>query len=208
MIDYRLYLVTDEPSRYAGDWLENVVAAVQGGVTCVQYRDTQSNGKLQYARLLALTDALRPYKTPIVVNNDLGLALAVGAAAVHVGQGDMPPSAIRPVAGSRLEIGYSITHLTQISQCADEIAVSDCLGIGPVYDATRTKADAAPEMGIGGLREILDEIGEKPNVAIGGITLERLPGLVRAGVGGVAVVSAFSQAADPYEVARKMRSFF
>ena len=51
MIDYRVYLVTDDPSRYRGNWLDNVRAAVEGGVTCVQYRDTENAPQAQYERI-------------------------------------------------------------------------------------------------------------------------------------------------------------
>ena len=103
MIDYRVYLVTDDPSRYSGNWLDNVRAAVEGGVTCVQYRDTESAAKVQYERILALRDAIG--KTPIIVNNDAELARAVKADGVHVGQGDMPPDEVRAIVGPGCEIG-------------------------------------------------------------------------------------------------------
>ncbi len=206
MIDYRVYLVTDDPSRYRGDWLENIAAAVAGGVTCVQYRDTQSTGRVAYERCRALRDLLRARGVPLVVNNDVALALAVGAQGVHVGQDDLPPEAVRAVAGKKLEIGLSVT-------CAGDWktvdrSVVDCVGVGPVFDARKTKADAAPEMGLAGLKEILEFAEDMPNVAIGGISLERAPAVVRAGAGGVAVVSAISQAADPEAAARFLRNLF
>lgn len=207
MIDYRLYLVTDDPSRYAGDWIENVVVAVQGGVTCVQYRDTESAPSVQYGRIRRLKDALLRYGTPIVVNNDASLAAAVGAEGVHVGQHDQPPEEVRRIVGPACEIGYSVTAVDQVPDAARRFAagVVDCLGIGPVYDATRTKADAAHEMGVAGLREIVALLPKIPNVAIGGVTPERAALLMEAGAKGLAVVSAFSRAEDPFAVARQFR---
>lgn len=206
MIDYRVYLVTDDPSRYAGDWLENIEAAVAGGVTCVQYRDTESCERDQYSRLLALKDMLSRTKTPLIVNNNVGLALAVDADAIHVGQGDLPPSVVRRLVGGSMEIGLSITSKDQLAQI--DSACVDCIGIGPVYDATKTKADAAPEMGLAGLSEIAAASAGLPNVAIGGISLERAPGIIAAGALGLAVVSAFSKSADPEETARSFRALF
>lgn len=210
MIDYRVYLVTDDPSRYAGDWLENVVAAVEGGVTCVQYRDTESEPAVQYARIRRLQDALASRHVPVIVNNDAELAAAVRAEGVHVGQHDRAPEAVRQVVGPTCEIGLSITDLGQVADAAARLAagVVNCLGIGPVYDATKTKADAAREMGLAGLHAIVSRVPEAPNVAIGGITPERAADLLAAGAKGLAIVSAFSRAPDPFAVARQFRAVF
>lgn len=204
MIDYRVYLVTDDPSRYAGNWLDNVRAAVEGGVTCVQYRDTESSPDEQYARILSLRDAIG--KVPLVVNNDAGLAKAVKAEGVHVGQGDMPPSGVRAIVGPRCEIGLSITAVGQVA--AIDRALVDCIGIGPVFDARKTKADASEAMGAAGLREIVARAADIPNCAIGGITLENAREVIAAGARGLAVVSAFSKSEDPYEVAKKFSLLF
>lgn len=226
MIDYRLYLVTDDPSRYVGNWLDNVVAAVEGGVTCVQYRDTESPRQIQYERILKLRDAIG--KTPIIVNNDAELAAAVKAEGVHVGQNDMPVDEVRAIVGSDCEIGLSITDLSQLAALPVGTALprhgerrsgggADCLGIGPVFDARKTKADASEAMGVDGLAEILSDLRASPRrdfvelrrtVAIGGITLANAPEVLATGVGGLAVVSAFSKAADPFSAARAFRNLF
>jgi len=210
-MDSRVYLVTDDPSRYAGDWLENVEAAIAGGVTCVQFRDAESNGKTQYYRALALKDLLSRLHVPLVVNNDAALALAVGADGIHVGQSDLPPDAVRRVVGPKMDVGFSVTSLSQanarlLGWLRD--GTVNRVGIGPVWDATKTKRDAAPEMGVDGFKEILEALDFAPNVAIGGVTPERSPALVRAGAGGLAVVSAFSRSANPCAVAKKFRSLF
>ena len=204
MIDYRVYLVTDDPSRYAGNWLDNVRAAVEGGITCVQYRDTESAAKVQYERILALRDAIG--KTPIIVNNDAELAKAVKADGVHVGQGDMPPDEVRTLVGPGCEIGLSITAIEQVAHI--NRAVVGCIGIGPVFDARKTKADASEAMGTDGLREITRRVPDLPNCAIGGITLANAAEVIAAGAKGLAVVSAFSKSENPYEVAKAFRLLF
>lgn len=204
MIDYRVYLVTDDPSRYSGNWLDNVRAAVDGGVTCVQYRDTESPAKVQYERIKALRDAVG--ETPIIVNNDAELARAVRADGVHVGQGDMPPTAVRAIVGSDCEIGLSITDIAQVPKI--NRGVVDCIGIGPVFDARKTKADASEAMGPDGLKAIVDAMPDMPNCAIGGITLANAAEVIAAGAKGLAVVSAFSKSEDPYGVAKEFRMLF
>lgn len=207
MIDYRVYLVTDDPSRYAGNWLDNVRAAVEGGVTCVQYRDTESVARVQYERILALRDAIG--KTPIVVNNDAELARAVRSDGVHVGQGDMPPDEVRTIVGPNCEIGLSITDIGQIRSGGTPLPPCvNCIGIGPVFDARKTKADASAAIGPDGLRAIVDSVPDFPNCAIGGITLANAAEVIAAGAKGLAVVSAFSKSEDPYEVAKEFRLLF
>lgn len=207
MIDYRVYLVTDDPSRYTGNWLDNVRAAVEGGVTCVQYRDTESPVKVQYERIQALRDAIG--RTPIIVNNDADLACAVRADGVHVGQGDMPPVEVRAIVGPVCEIGLSITDIRQIQSGETPLPLCvDCIGIGPVFDARKTKADASEAMGPDGLRAIVDLVPDMPNCAIGGITLANAAEVLAAGAKGLAVVSAFSKSENPYEVAREFRLLF
>lgn len=206
MIDYRVYLVTDDPSRYSGDWIENIRAAVEGGVTCVQYRDTESAPAVRYERLRRLKGAL--VGTPIIVNNDAELAKAVGAEGVHVGQSDLPPRRVREIVGPNCEIGYSITDFAQLTSRQDEIAVCDCLGIGPVFDATKTKADASAAIGVDGLARIVEAARGLPSVAIGGITLANAAEVLSSGVGGLAVVSAFSKSENSYETAKKFRLLF
>lgn len=210
MIDYRNYLVTDDPSRYAGDWLDNVMAAVEGGVTVVQYRDTESGRDELYRRATRLRDALRLRKIPLIINNDADLAAAVGAEGVHVGQSDMSPAAVRPIVGPNCEIGLSITEASQVPALLEmrRKGLVDAIGIGPVFDATKTKADAAPEMGLAGLSEIVRLTAGIPNCAIGGVTLERAASIVAAGAGGLAIVSAYSKAADPSAVARQFMQVF
>ena len=208
MIDYRVYLVTDDPSRYRGNWLDNVRAAVEGGVTCVQYRDTESSAKVQYARILALRDVIG--STPIIVNNDAELARAVKAEGVHVGQGDMAPDEVRKIVGSGCEIGLSITAASQVARLRSLVCAGfvDAIGIGPVFDARKTKADASAAMGPDGLREIVSMVPELPNCAIGGITLQNAAEVLSAGAKGLAVVSAFSKSEDPYDVAKRFRMLF
>ena len=198
---YAVYLITDNPSRYAGDFVENVERAVAGGVTLVQYRDKESDGRRLWERCLRLKGMLDARGVPLVVNNLPGLALAVGAAAVHVGQDDLPPEAVRRAVGRKLDVGWSVRNAAEAA--AVDASLVDAVGIGPVYDARGTKADAADALGLDGLRAaVLALPAGVASVAIGGVTVERAPGIYAQGVDGVSVVSAFSKAPDPGAVAR------
>jgi len=228
MIDYRVYLVTDDPSRYRRDWLETIEAALDGGVTCVQYRDTENPEQVQYERILRLQDLLKARHIPLVVNNNAHLAAAVKAEGVHVGQGDMPPAQVRQIVGPSCEIGLSITRLSDLvvgegqgerSRLTMEIIspsststlnlnLVNCLGIGPIFDARKTKADASAAIGPEGLKEIVSRVPGFPNCAIGGITVENAADVLAADAKGLAIVSALSQAPDPTAAARKFSSLF
>ncbi len=197
--DYAVYLVTDEPSRYGGDFVATVEAAIDGGVTVVQYRDTESTGRVMYERALRLHRMLQVRKVPLIINNDADLAVALGAAGVHLGQSDMPVEAVRCVVGLKMTLGLSVTCDADIGTVFGQAV--DYVGIGPVYDATKTKHDAAPEMGLVGFSKIRKALASYPAVAIGGITLERADGVYAAGADGLAVVSAFSKADSPYDAA-------
>ena len=197
---YAVYLITDNPSRYAGDFVENVERAVAGGATIVQYRDKESDGRRLYERCLRLKGMLDARGVPLVVNNLPGLALAVGAAAVHVGQDDLPPEAVRRAVGRALDIGWSVRNAAEAA--AVDASLVDAVGIGPVYDARGTKADAADALGLDGLRAAVRALPPGvASVAIGGVTPERAPGIYAQGVDGVSVVSAFSRSPDPGAVA-------
>ena len=203
---YAIYLVTDDPSRYRGDFLENVEAAVAGGVTLVQYRDTESSDREKYLRVRRLREMLRARDVPLVMNNDADLAMAVGADGVHLGQSDLPADVVRRLVGPAMAIGLSITCAAEAAGVA--AGGVDYVGIGPVFDATKTKADAAAEIGVDGFAALRRLLVDYPAVAIGGITLDRARAIVTAGADGLAIVSAFSRAASPEAAARGFAEIF
>lgn len=200
--DLTLYLVTD-PLLVGGRRLADVTAAaVDGGVTLVQLRDkTAATGDLirTAGRLL---DVLRPRGVKLLVNDRVDVALASGAAGVHLGQSDMPPATARRLLGEDAVIGLSITHPDELASA--DPAVIDYLGVGPVF-ATTTKGDASPPLDDAAIRRIVAGTG-LPTVGIGGITAANAARPRMLGLGGVAVVSAICAAADPAAAARALRA--
>ena len=208
---WRLYLVTDNPSVYAKteretgkDWLTLVSAAIDGGVTVVQYRDTESDDDALLDRARALRGLLDRRGIPLIVNNRADLVAPLRADGVHVGQSDLPPREVRKIVGPDVAIGWSITRAADVDP--EQLAFVDSTGVGPVFDARGTKPDAAPPLGVSGLAELvaaMDRIKKVPAVAIGGMNPGNAGDMVRAGAAGVAVVSAFSRTATPAEAARE-----
>lgn len=192
--DLSLYLVTDAPERCRVGLLETVEAAVDGGVTIVQYRSENPNAGTCYAEALQLADFLRFRKIPFIVNNRTDLALAVNADGVHVGQKDLPVEAVRRLIGTKKILGLSVSDWREME--AAKTAPIDYLGIGPVFP-TATKTDAAPALGAENFAKLSAQ-SPFPAVAIGGISVERARALRRAVPGvGIAVVSAICGAENP-----------
>jgi len=197
----RLHLVTDSALCGARGILAVVEAAVRGGVTCVQLREKSLATRAFVERARALKAWLGPLGVPLLINDRVDVALACGADGVHVGQSDMAPEDVRRLMPGGL-IGLSVESLAQLD--AAERAPVDYYGISPVF-ATRSKHDAAPALGLDGLRAIRAGT-RRPLVAIGGIDAGNAARVMAAGADGLAVVSALCSSADPEAAARDLRA--
>jgi thiamine-phosphate pyrophosphorylase len=131
---------------------------------------------------------------PVIINDRADVALACGAAGVHVGVDDVPVAALRHIVPPGFIIGASVR--------ADN-AGADYLGIGPVF-ATASKADAPSPIGIDGFLALRAR-NSAPAVAIGGITASNAAEMKKVGAAGVAVIAAVFGAADPEAAARAIR---
>lgn len=196
--DLSLYLVTD-PVLVGPRGIAAVVeAAAEGGVTIVQIRD-KSSSDADFARdterLLAI---LRPRAIPLIVNDRVDVALAVGADGVHVGQSDEDPRRVRDRIGPDLVLGLSVGTRAELDAVPE--GVVDYLGIGPIA-ATSTKPDHDPPIGVAGAAALAAGTA-LPTVAIGGIGIGNARSLIEAGLGGIAVVSAICAAPDPRSASR------
>jgi len=197
----RLHLVTDSVLCGERGVLAVVEAAVRGGATCVQLREKVLDTRAFVERARALKALLAPLGVPLIINDRLDVALACGADGVHVGQSDMPPEEVRRWMPRAL-IGLSVESLAQLS--AAEREPVDYYGVSPVF-ATSTKSDAAPALGLAGLRALRART-TRPLVAIGGIAHGNAGAVMVAGADGLAVVSALCSAPDPAEAARSLRA--
>lgn len=200
-IDWRLYVVTDDVLLQGRSHREVLEAAIAGGATVVQYRAKHASTRQMVAEAQALRDLTRRTGIPFIVNDRLDVALAVDADGVHVGQDDMPVALARRLIGDKL-LGVSAHSLHQATKAVQDGA--DYLGVGPIF-ATATKPDAEPPIGLGELRRIRQHISI-PIVAIGGINQANAADVMRAGVDGIAVVSAVVAADDVTAAARQLRA--
>jgi thiamine-phosphate pyrophosphorylase len=196
--DLSLYLITD--TRLAGSRgvVETVRQAIEGGVTLVQLRDPDASTRWLVQTAEALLDILRPRGIPLIINDRVDVALAVGAEGVHVGQSDMPTEKVRALIGPDRILGLSASTFAEVA--GDDLGPVDYLGIGPVF-ATSTKPKAASPVGFDGLADLVAR-ASLPVVAIGGIKADHVDQALAAGADGVSIVSAIMAADDPEAAAR------
>ncbi|MCS6889240.1 MAG: thiamine phosphate synthase [Chloroflexus sp.] len=201
-IDWSLYVVTDAGLARGRSHLAVIEAAIAGGATVVQYREKAASTRQMIAEAQALRELTRRAGVPLIVNDRLDVALAIDADGVHVGQDDMPAALARRLIGPDKILGVSAANLAEAMQAAQDGA--DYLGVGPIF-ATPTKPDAAPPIGMEGLRAICRQVA-LPIVAIGGINAANAVDAIRAGAHGVAVVSAVVAAEDVAAAASQLRA--
>ena len=197
------YAVTDRAWTGKMSLCEQVEAALKGGATMVQMRekgltnDTVQDYLEEARSLRALTER---YKVPLIIDDNIKLALLCGADGVHVGQNDMDAAQARALLGPDKILGVTAKTVEQALKAQEQGA--DYLGSGAVF-GTSTKADALP-MTMERLGEICRSVSI-PVVAIGGICLENIGKLKGSGAAGAAVVSGIFGAEDIEGTVRQMR---
>lgn len=200
-INYSLYLVTDEVERCRYGLVETVRRAVEGGVTLVQYRSEKLTHEEQKAQVLPLQQYLRSVGVPLIINDNVALAVEIDAEGIHIGQDDMPVAEARALIGPDKILGLTVTTAEQMAAVDTELV--DYIGCGPVFP-TITKDDAPPPMGVEGWAE-LAKLSPLPIVAIGGLNAERTAAIRATGLAaGVAVVSAICAAENPTAAAQQL----
>ncbi|MEZ5918477.1 MAG: thiamine phosphate synthase [Alphaproteobacteria bacterium] len=189
------------------DILDVTQAALEGGVTLLQYRDKRpiadSNTRQD---MLSTAQALKAlagrYHIPLLINDHVELALEAGADGVHLGQGDMAPAQARALLGEQAIIGqtaYTQDHFKAIK--TDPAQCIDYAGTGPFYE-TKTKK-GKPLLGADNAAAFraLVEISSVPILGIGGITPDNAVPVIEAGAAGIAMMRAISEAPDPAKAA-------
>jgi thiamine-phosphate pyrophosphorylase len=198
---YRLYLVLAADACAGRDFVAVAEAAVRGGVDVVQLREKTAGDVTFRTRAERLGVMLARYNVPLLINDNLAVAQQAGAAGLHVGLSDLPPTQVRAAWPGCGLLGYSIEYTHQLG--SPEAAAADYLGISPVF-STPTKTDTVTEWGLGGIQAIRAAT-TKPLVAIGGLHAANTRAVVQAGADCVAVVSAICQAPDPERAAAELR---
>jgi thiamine-phosphate pyrophosphorylase len=198
LADSRLYLCTGA-RRDRGDLAEFTDAVLAGGVDIIQLRDKGPAGSLEAAEELAalevLAEACERHGALLAVNDRADVALASGAAVLHLGQDDLPVGWARRIVGDEVVIGRSSHDPAQAATAATEPGV-DYFCTGPCW-TTPTKP-GRPAAGLELVKATAAAQPQRPWFAIGGIeTLDRLDEVIAAGAERVVVVRAITEAPDP-----------
>ena len=204
------YLVggSQETQGQPEQFLDKVEIALQNGVTMFQYRE-KGPGALTGTARVQLGEQLRAlcrqYDCPFVVDDDLTLAIALGADGIHVGQRDQGIEAVLVAAqAAGLFVGYSCATAAQVAR-ANQLSGVAYVGSGPVFPTT-SKADADPALGIAGLAALVAQ-SRHPVVAIGGLNATNLAATWTTGVAGAAVISMVLGAKDVAEATRQLVNY-
>lgn len=184
-VDYSLYLCTDRGLMSCKTIEESVEQAIAGGVTVVQLREKDCSTREFYELAKRVQQITRPNRIPLIINDRIDIAMAVGAEGIHIGQSDMPATIARKIVGPDMIIGVSASNYDEAKQAVQDGA--DYLGVGAMF-ATGTKTDAVITH-FDDLRQIRKDF-DIPIVVIGGINERTIPLFAGMGIDGYAVVSA------------------
>jgi len=188
-----VYAVLDDGVRPDLTLVEQAQVLARAGVRVAQVRCKRGPGRTAWASVQGAVAVLRAAGVVTLVNDRVDWALLSGADGVHVGEEDLPPREARRLLGPDRIVGVTVRGAAGAREAA--AAGASYVGLGPVF-ATRTKEVPAPVLGLERLRAEVQG-SPLPVVAIGGIGLETVTAVARAGVHGVAVVSDLWAGGDP-----------
>lgn len=199
--DPSLYFVLD-PSVCAGRPVIDVAEqAMKGGVTLLQLRDKFQAADVFLQTAVALRAVTRQFNVPLIINDNIDVALQADADGLHIGQDDMSPVEARRRLGPDKILGLTAfrpEHFAVLDK-----TVIDYTGTGP-YAATLTKPDK-PVLGAACLKHLVG-LSPAPVVGIGGITIDNAADVMRCGVAGIAMMRAISESDDPAQAAQALRA--
>ena len=202
-IDYSIYLVTDRSLMRTGSLTEAVEQAILGGCTVVQLREKTLSSLEFYEIAMEIRQLTQKHNIPLIINDRIDIALAVGADGVHIGQRDIPAAVARRIIGDDMALGVSAGTLEEALQAVKDGA--DCLGIGAMFP-TGTKNDAKI-VTMEELRRIREAVSI-PIVVIGGINKDNAAAFKALDIDGLAVVSAIISQPDITAATKELRRMF
>ncbi len=195
-----LYVVIDRQAVVGRSLVEVTSEAIAGGARVIQLRDKVSHRADVYRDAVEMNELCRRNGVMFVVNDCADVAIAVGAAGLHVGQHDLPLSVLRKMLPVDTIVGVSCENASDVSRAVEEGA--DYIGVGAVFPTTQ-KADHAL-VGIDMLKMACGKAGDIPVVAIGGIGLDNVTSVVAAGADAVAVIGAVVMQPDVTAAAKAL----
>ncbi len=196
----KITLVTNQNKTPLSDYLALIKTCAEAGVTAVQLRDKQSSYQDCLAFGKALKTVLAPFSIPLIINDNIDLAIELDADGVHLGQTDGCPITARQRLGSQKIIGISIDSIENLL-IANQLPI-DYVGIGAIFP-TYNKNNVATVWGLEGLSH-LSSISKHPIIAIGGINESNAEDVMRSGAHGIAVIGAIHDSVCPTDTVKKL----
>ena len=192
--DTSMYFITDSTFCGEEEFLRRVEDALRGGVTLLQLREKNKTTR-EYIDLAEKVHALTvKYNVPLIIDDRIDVAMAVGAEGVHLGQSDMPVATARKILGDDIIIGATTKTVPQALEAYEQGA--DYLGVGAIYPTT-TKVKTVLTS-VETLADICRAVPIPVN-AIGGLNKDNIDVLKDADIAGICVVSAIMKADSPYD---------
>jgi thiamine-phosphate pyrophosphorylase len=192
-----VYPITDKRLSGKSSHLAIVRELIRGGASLIQIRDKETPVRELLSDIRRCVEHAAAFGVQIIVNDRCDLALLSGAAGVHLGHDDLPPSAARAVLGRGAIVGFSTHSLAQVRK-SNRLPIA-YIGFGPVF-ATSTKPNHLPWVGLAALEQAC-RLSAKPVVAIGGIRLGQIRDVLDAGAASAAVISSLMRVKN---LARRM----
>ena len=199
-MDTTLYLVTDSSYHTEESFLRTVEEALRGGVTLLQLREKEKSAR-EYMELAGkVKEICGRYGVPLLIDDRVDVAAAVGAAGVHVGQSDIPVAAARKILGPDKIVGATAKTVEQALEAWRQGA--DYLGVGAIYPTTTKVKTILTKVST--LKEICEAVPIPVN-AIGGLNAGNMDVLEGSGIAGICVVSAIMKSEDPRRTAEELK---
>jgi thiamine-phosphate pyrophosphorylase len=198
-----LYVILDPQAAGERDLVHIAEEAIAGGAHMIQWRDKHRDKGLQLPELEAILQICRRNAVPLIINDDVDVALVVGADGVHVGQKDLPVSAVRRIVPADWIVGASTNNVDEARQAVADGATY--VSVGNLFGTT-SKDDTRPAT-LDMLRAVKATVSV-PVCAIGGINESNVRSVIDAGADIASVISAVVTANDPRETARRLAAIF
>lgn len=198
--DFSLYLVTQRNSKSLDETFKIILESIEGGVKVIQLREKEISAREMISIGKKLHSLLKPLKIPLIINDRVDVAYAIGAEGVHLGQSDLNVTDARAILGNHAIIGLSVETVEQAISAQNEEV--DYIAASPVF-CTQTKTDCNAPWGLNRLKQLC-EVSNHPVIAIGGINSANIKDVVNCGVAGVAVVSAIFNSSSPKSAAKEL----
>ncbi|MEC9486321.1 MAG: thiamine phosphate synthase [Prosthecochloris sp.] len=197
---YTLCFITSEN----GNPVEEAEAALQGGAGMIQLRRKNASGRELFELSTALIQRCHAHNALLIVNDRLDIALASGADGVHVGQDDLPVTTARQLLPPGRIVGCSAYSIDEAVSAERDGA--DYIGAGHIFE-TGSKEKHDPPLGPPAIARFKEAVSI-PIIAIGGITENNAPEIIRHGADGIAVISAIAASSDPRHAAQRLMNLF